>query len=120
MQSAGFEPTVRTFNSLLEACKRCAHPELAHSYLHEVMPAVGVQPDSISWNSLLGAYGRAGHIDGAYATWQVRLRSRLNSSCLFPLGLIPCVLGLQCWVSQVRGALLGPKASTIRIFRIHS
>lgn len=94
MQKAGFKPTVYSFNSLLEACKRCARPDLAHAYLHEAMPTAGVQPDSISWNSLLGAYGRNGHIDGAYATWQVRLHFQLRLSCLFHLGLVPCVLRL--------------------------
>ena len=73
MQAAGFPPTVRTFNSLLEACKRTGNTEQAHRYIFVDMPAAGVEPDVISWNALLGVYGRNGHIDGAYATWQVRL-----------------------------------------------
>ena len=71
MQAAGFPPTTRTFNSLLDACKRSGNSGLAHTYLHHEMPAAGVEPDVISWNALLGAYGRNGHVDGAYATWQV-------------------------------------------------
>lgn len=62
----------RAYSALVEACKRRGRPELAAWYVHEDMPAAGVEPDTAIWNALLGAYGRNGHIDGAYATWQVR------------------------------------------------
>jgi hypothetical protein len=77
MIAAGIPLTIRAVNGLMEAAKRTGKPELAHWYFYEVMPAVGLEPDIVSWNTLLGAFGRNGHIDGAYDTWQVGSLSTL-------------------------------------------
>lgn len=73
LQVAGGQPGTREYAALLEACKRSNRAAHAAHILHTVMPAAGVLPDVRAWNALLGAYGRNGDIDGAYATWQVRL-----------------------------------------------
>lgn len=72
LRAAGGTPGAREFASLLEACKRSNRAARAARILHVEMAAAGVAPDARAWNALLGAYGRNGDIDGAYATWQVR------------------------------------------------
>jgi pentatricopeptide repeat protein len=71
MVEAGIPLSLRAINGLMKAAKRCGKPELAHWYFHKVMPAMGIEADVVAWNTLLGAYGRNGHIDGAYDAWQV-------------------------------------------------
>ena len=71
MKVMGYTPDVRTFNSLLEACKRSRRTQYAEYIVTELMPASGVTPDTQTWNTLLGAFGRNGDMDGAYRIWQV-------------------------------------------------
>lgn len=39
----------------------------------------GVQPSVAVWNALLGAYGRAGSVDAAYAAWEKMLDSGVGA-----------------------------------------
>lgn len=64
-------PGLREYTSLMDACKRAAQPALAAHVMHHVLPEQGLVPDTQAWNALLGAYGRNGDMDSAYATWQV-------------------------------------------------
>lgn len=64
-------PGLREYTSLMDACKRAAQPTLAAHVMHHVLPEQGLVPDTQAWNALLGAYGRNGDMDSAYATWQV-------------------------------------------------
>lgn len=69
----GIAPTVRNFTSLLEVAKRTARTQYAELLVREVMPAARISPDTQAWNTLLGAFGRNGDIDGAYRVWQARV-----------------------------------------------
>jgi pentatricopeptide repeat protein len=71
MQAVGWQPGLREYTSLMDACKRAAQPALAAHVIYHTMPAAGIVPDSQAWNALLGAYGRNGDMDNAYSTWQV-------------------------------------------------
>ena len=44
-------------------------PPLHHPRRHPACLQAGVPPELPVWNSLLGAYGRAGSVDAAYAAW---------------------------------------------------
>jgi hypothetical protein len=71
MEASAILPGVREYTSLMDACKRAAQPDLAAHVMYQVLPTAGLVPDSQAWNALLGAYGRNGDMDNAYATWQV-------------------------------------------------
>lgn len=75
MEACGMRPGVREYTSLLDACKRAAQPGLAAHVMYHTLPAANLVPDTQAWNALLGAYGRNGDMDSAYATWQVRISS---------------------------------------------
>lgn len=100
LRSAGHDATVKEFTSLLEACKRSNQAARAAHILHSEMPSAGIRPDSHAWNALLGAYGRNGDIDGAYATWQVRRSRHLPNRHNFS-GFTPSEGGR--WCRRVRG-----------------
>ena len=72
MEASGMRPGVREYTSLLGACKRAAQPALATHVMYHTLPEAGLAADTQAWNALLGAHGRNGDMDNAYATWQVR------------------------------------------------
>eukprot|EP00892_Ulva_mutabilis_P001450 jgi/Ulvmu1/11305/UM074_0020.1 len=77
LRRAGHAATAKEYTSLIEACKRSNRAARAAHVLYTEMPAAGLLPDSLTWNALLGTYGRNGDIDGAYATWQEMMRRRI-------------------------------------------
>jgi Pentatricopeptide repeat domain len=77
MHAAGMQPGLREHTALLDACKRAAQPALAARVMYHTLPELGIEPDAQAWNALLGAFGRNGDMDSAYATWQVCARLHL-------------------------------------------
>ncbi|PRW51133.1 Glutathione S-transferase theta-2B [Chlorella sorokiniana] len=75
MLAAGAAPNSWTFSMLVSACGRARQPGRASEVVERLMPQAGVAPSLTVWNSLLGAYGRAGSVDAAYAAWLRMLES---------------------------------------------
>ncbi|KAI7835332.1 hypothetical protein COHA_010767 [Chlorella ohadii] len=87
MLAAGAAPNSWTFSMLVSACGRGRQPARASEVVERLMPQAGVAPSLTVWNSLLGAYGRAGSVDAAYAAWLRMLESGergLWCSCIAP------------------------------------
>lgn len=66
MPSEGVEYNIITFNSILEACVKCGNVQAAEGLLQQMMsPESTLQPDLISFSTLIKGYCQSGEIDKA-------------------------------------------------------
>lgn len=64
MKQRGVECSVHTYTALMNTCIKCGQPRLAlDSY--NMLLADGLQPNTITFNTLVDVYGKIGHCDQA-------------------------------------------------------
>lgn len=66
-------PDSYSLTSLVDAYARAKQPLKAQEVFDAKVAEYDIQLTIANWNALLGAYAKAGHMDGAYATWQKML-----------------------------------------------
>jgi len=55
-------PALRTYNTLIIACNMCNQPREALSVYQELLTE-NFTPNSTTYNALISAYGKLGHLD---------------------------------------------------------
>ncbi|KAL3153853.1 hypothetical protein ABBQ32_013426 [Trebouxia sp. C0010 RCD-2024] len=73
----GKVPDAYSLTNLVDAYARAKQPLKAQEIFDAKIAEHDIQLTIANWNALLGAYAKAGHMDGAYATWQKMLKHKV-------------------------------------------
>jgi pentatricopeptide repeat protein len=80
MKNAGVEPDLACYNAMLKACAKSGDVDRAMEVLDQIRASEDMEPNEITWNSIMTAAGKAGRSDVALATWQNAVKDLRRSS----------------------------------------
>jgi pentatricopeptide repeat protein len=77
MKSAGVEPDLACYNVMLTACAKSGDVDRAMEVLDQIRASDEMEPNEMTWDSIIRAAGKAGRSDVALAMWKNSVEDHL-------------------------------------------